>query len=154
MKLSKTVLSAGLGLGAVAVAALSSGAEAAKFQQYKNGVCGPVAVCTIDFGVVPAGKTLEISDASCYLRTTEDANFFAMQLLVMNGATTTSALTLGPFTRLFGQLAAPGDSVNVYQVNSPVYAFATAGQRFRGYAEIRGGQYRQFACHVSGQLTP
>jgi hypothetical protein len=150
--LAKTTLFAALSFGAIA--ALSSGAEAANFQKYLNGVCGPVAVCTIDFPVVPAGKTLEISDASCYLRTSDDANFYAMQILVMKGTTVASALTLGPFTRLFGQLASPSESVNVYQVNNPIFAFATAGQRFQAYTEIRGGQYKQFACHISGQLKP
>jgi hypothetical protein len=151
MKLSQIVLSAALGLGAIATA--SSGAEAAKFQRYLNGACGPVAACSIDFGPVPAGKTLEITDASCYLRTTSDANFYAMQLLVMRGATVTSALTMGPMTRFFSEVA-PGEFTNVYQMNNPVYIFANAGQRIAAYTEIRGGQYRQFACHISGQLTP
>lgn len=50
-----------LSLGAAVVV------HAKSFQQYLNGNC-PDKICTISFQKVPKGKTLTVSNVSCYLR--------------------------------------------------------------------------------------
>jgi hypothetical protein len=65
------------------VIALTGITQAANFQQYRNSTsCPSVSLCNIDFSVVPAGKTQEISNVSCYLRLEDGSAFlYAMQLL-------------------------------------------------------------------------
>jgi hypothetical protein len=126
---------------------LSSAAEAAPFQRYLNGVCNSL-VCTIDFPVVQAGKRLDITSSSCYLRATNDRDLLAMQLLVMEDTATRSAVTLNP--SLSESLVTSQETV--FSTNDSIFAFANAGQRFRAYAELKKGIFKQFACHISGQL--
>ncbi|HET6376220.1 MAG TPA: hypothetical protein VFF88_09235 [Methylocella sp.] len=136
-------------LGCLSVLPLSSAAEAAPFQQYKNGACSASSkICTIDFAVVPAGKRLDIIDASCYLRVSGAHELYAMQFLVMQGTATQSALTLQP--QYIDDVTMPFESV--YSANHSTIAFANAGQRLRAYVELSKGTYSQFACHISGQL--
>jgi hypothetical protein len=127
---------------------LSSAAEAAPFQQYRNAVCTASLICSIDFPVVQAGKRLEISNVSCYLRTSGTVEVFAMQFLVNEGATTKSALSLAP--SFVDTTGVPFESV--FSTNQSVFVFANAGQRLRAYVELKKGTFSQFACHISGQL--
>lgn len=143
---SITLILLGCGISAFQV----PDAQARPFQEYKNGNCSGEA-CVINFLLVPQGKRLTISNVSCYLRTADPAVLYAMKLLVViarNGAIRT-AVTLMPDST--DSLA----DAEVFSANETIYAFATAGQRFRATAEIReGGSFQQFACHISGQLTP
>ncbi|MCI0465489.1 MAG: hypothetical protein L0Y57_00535 [Beijerinckiaceae bacterium] len=130
----------------------SSAAEAAPFQQYKNGVCTTGPICTIDFAVVPSGKRLEITNASCYLRASVDLQLHAMQFLVLEGTAIRSALTLLP--KFVDDISLSVPVQTVYSANHSIFAFANAGQRFQAYVELKHGTYSQFACHISGQLRP
>jgi hypothetical protein len=134
-------------LGCLAWLPLSS-AEAVPFQQYRNGTCASALICTIDFPVLLANRRLDITNVSCYLRTSGNHEFKAMQLLVMQAAATRSALTLAP--SLVDLTSNPFEAV--YAANHPIVAYAGAGQRFQVYAELHRGTFSQFACHISGQL--
>jgi hypothetical protein len=125
----------------------SSTADAAPFQQYKNGVCGASLICTIDFPVVQAGQRLEITNASCYLRVSGTHELYAMQLFVAEGTNTRSALTLQPKNV---DVVSPFEAV--YSASHPIFAFANAGQRLRAFVELKKGTFSQLACHISGRL--
>jgi hypothetical protein len=71
-----------------------------------------------------------------------------MQLLVIQPGGLGSAPTLVP---------QPVDSISatsdlVLAANHTVSAFANPGNRFRAYAELKAGSFKQFACHISGEL--
>lgn len=133
----------GLGLSATA-------SQAAPYQKYLNGT-RPNPICNIDFPVVPAGKTLTITNVSCYIRQTNAADFYASQLLVIGtGGGITHAVTLNNNRTEF----ISGSNEEVRQSNDQILAFARAGQRFRAYVERRNGAFSQVACHISGELTP
>jgi hypothetical protein len=151
--LSRGALLAGAAAMAGLLAASSSPANAAPFQKYLNGSC-PNAQCIFDLAIVPAGKTLFINNASCYLRTDDAADFYALQLLVKNAADATiSAVTLGPINRQYAGNTATNTFI-VYQINNTISAFAPAGGKFQVFAERRDGAWLQVACHISGQLKP
>ena len=132
------------------VAACSGVAHAAPYQKYLNGSCGQL-VCSINFPVVPVGNRLEISNVSCYLRTQSDSGLYAAQLLVVAGANFPSAVTLVPY--LVDTVGAT-PSAQIWSANHSIFAFATAGQKFRAYVELLHGNIYQWACHISGQMVP
>jgi len=128
--------------------------EAALYQRYLNGACTDPTVCNINFPVVPAGKTLQITNVSCYWRVFGSPNvgIYAEQLLLIaaNGTTILSAVTLQP--ELVSTLVG---GRSVYSSNQTILAFAAAGQRFRAWSLLDGSTtHAQFACHISGQLLP
>ena len=147
-----------LGLGL----SLSSAAEAARFQKYLNATSCPDTIgpslCNISFAIVPAGKTLDITDVSCYLRM-EDSGasmLYAMQLLQISaGGGILNAVTLNPKITDSGTPTGQNFS-SIWASNDEIFAFATAGQRFRAVAQLgnTSGKITQFACHISGQLLP
>lgn len=146
--LSRSVLFALL--GCIAGFSLSSAAQAARFQQYLNGACAGL-VCKINFLVVPAGKVLDVTNFSCYLRVSDSSEIYALQLLVIGpGGGILNAVTAD---LNFVDLISSGTQY-VYQSNDTIFAFATAGQRFQAYAQLKAGTFSQFACHISGQLLP
>jgi hypothetical protein len=151
--LSRSVLFALL--GCVVGLSLSSAAQAARFQEYLSSpdACIHLDICTLNFSVVPAGKTLDVTNFSCYLRTLEGAEVYAVQLLqIKAGGDIGNAVTAD--LQLVNYITRPFRA-KVYQSNNTIFAFATAGQRFRAYAQLtRGGGFVQFACHISGQLLP
>jgi hypothetical protein len=61
-----------------------------------------------------------------------------------------NALTLQPVVET---PVATNPPERVWQVNNPIFMFAGAGQHIRAYAEIRGGGFSQFACHISGHIV-
>jgi hypothetical protein len=142
--------------GAFAVAAItcllwpsvSPAAEPLPYQLYKNGSCTAAKICSIDFPAVPAGRSLEISNVSCYLRVDGASVLNAMQFLLMEGAAVKSALTVEP--RLIGGSAATS---LVYAANHHVLMFVSAGRRLQAYADLTQGTYSQFACHISGRMA-
>jgi hypothetical protein len=127
---------------------VSSVAEAVPYQLYKNGNCSSL-VCNIDFPVVPANRRLEISNVSCYVRTSSDLELYAMQLLVMQGGVTRSAVTLAPVF-----LSSIGTTETVFSANHTIFAVGRTGQRFRAYTELKAGSFKQYACHISGEMLP
>ena len=137
-------------LGCAAFISLSSAAQAGRFQQYLNGACGGINVCTINFAAVPAGKTLDVSNFSCYLRVSGAADVYALQLLQIRAGGSIGNAVTADLHQVDTIVGPPAQ--RVYQSNDTVFAFATAGQRFRAYAELRAGTFSQFACHISGQL--
>ncbi|MCI0423751.1 MAG: hypothetical protein L0Y50_04395 [Beijerinckiaceae bacterium] len=138
-------------LGCCVGFSLSSAAQAASFQQYLTGTCAG-QVCNINFMVVPAGKTLNVTNFSCYLRVSSTADIYALQLLVAGPAGGIQNAVTASLQRVDFVGPAPGQ--DVFQSNDTIFAFATAGQRFRANAQIRNGTFSQFACHISGQLLP
>jgi hypothetical protein len=131
-------------------------AEAADYQVYRQGVCNGT-ICKVNFDLVPAGKKLRVTHASCYARvTTQPAfntgNLYAMQLLLLNSnggvahAQTLSASRDGEF---------PGNPgyTSVYQGHDTARMVAAATQRVQGYVQISEGRFDQVACHISGDLT-
>jgi hypothetical protein len=131
-------------------------AEAADYQVYRQGVCNGT-ICKVSFDLVPVGKKLRVTHASCYARVTTQPSFntgnlYAMQLLLLNSkggvahAQTLSASRNGEF---------PGNPgyTSVYQGHNGVRMVVAAGQRVQGYAQISEGRFDQVACHVSGDLT-
>lgn len=145
-QVKRLALAAGLTL---LVPAMAGAATSVPYQRYLNGSC-PGLICKISFPVVPAGKRLEITNTSCYLRleVNPDTDLLALQLLVLNSSgTITNAVTLPvdfqDSDEAFFALAA----------NEHIFVFAAAGQRLQAYAELKRGKYQQFACHISGQLV-
>lgn len=150
MIFSRAVLSAALLLGLSLT--LPGDAEAARYQKYLNGNC-PNTICTINFPIVPAGKTLVLTNVSCYVRLNgTDAELYAQQLLQVGaGGGVGVAVTLASG---FRQTIDALPNQVVLSSNHAIDVFATAGQRFQAYAEVRRGTFSQFACHISGQLLP
>ena len=140
-------------LGCFCWLSASSGAQAALYQRYQNGACASNLNCFITFPLIPAGKTLQVTNVSCYLRVIEITEIFAQQLLVIasNGTTIISAVTLEP--RIIDTFSG-SPSKTVYSANHTILAFATAGQRFRASSQLRYGNNDQFSCHISGHMTP
>jgi hypothetical protein len=141
-------------LGCSAALASSTAQAVTHFQQYKSNFCtGDDFVCTIDFNTVAANRTLEVTNVSCYVRVSSSANLFAVQLFQMGpSGNIGTAVTLSmPF-----MASVPG--FRIHQSNEQVLVRATAGQRFRVYAEQRSTASNSFidqlACHISGRLLP
>jgi hypothetical protein len=155
MKMKRLIAFTLLGLGL----SLSSAAEAARFQKYLNATsCPGSGLCNVDFANVPAGKTLDISNVSCYLRMEDSgaAGLYAMQLLQIGaGGGILNAVTLDPQITDSGTPTGQNFS-SIWAANHTIYAFATAGQHFRATAQLMNvsGRITQFACHISGQLLP
>lgn len=128
---------------------IAGAATSVPYQKYINGSC-PNLICNINFPVVPAGKRLEITSTSCYLRTSSTADFFGLQLLVV----TPSNVILNAVT-LPTRFADSSETYRHYTGASETFAFALGGQRFRAFAQLTSGAFLQFACHISGHLiTP
>jgi hypothetical protein len=139
--------------GSLIALSIASTANATKYQKYLNGQCDiDVHDCVINFPNVPAGKALDISNVSCYLRGPPPFGIYSMQLLqILRNGTIGNAVTLVP---AFIDSVGSGPTLEeVYSANHVIFAFATAGQHFQAVAQIRGLTPSQFACHISGQLT-
>ena len=135
----------------LALGAIIAPASAKPFQQYLNGVCG-ATLCTIDFAKVPAGKRLDVTNVSCYVRlrnVTGRPAIRAAQLLVIgaNPNNTLNAVTLVPHevSNLVSEI--------VFSADHPIAAFARSKQRFRAYVEINFGAFSQVACQISGDMV-
>jgi hypothetical protein len=125
-----------------------SSAQATPYQRYQNGACVGLT-CAIDFPKAPAGKRLVIQNASCYLRVSNSADIYALQLLILNNADTLiSAQTFTP--QFVDSITTPSE--RVYSGTHSIFAFANAGQRFQVYAELKAGSFSQLACHISGDM--
>ncbi len=129
----------------------SYGAFAAPYQQYKVGVCGTAATCTITFNPVPSGKTVELTNVSCFVSMSAGAGIKRLQLqqaLANNSTPISVALPPAPYLVAFGTPA----QADLGVVNLPVTLSATGGQKFRTRAEIVGGTFKEFSCHISGRI--
>lgn len=146
-------------LGCVLGLSLSSVAEASRFQKYLNATsCPGPGLCNIDFAKVPAGKTQDITNVSCYLRMEDSgaATLYAMQLLQISAAgVVLNAVTLTPEITDSGTPTGQNFS-SIWASNDEIFAFAEARQHFRAIAQLgnASGKITQFACHISGQLLP
>lgn len=131
---------------------MANAATSVPYQRSDIGNCGLVLTCTIDFPVVPAGKRLEITNTSCYVFTTFNSRFYALQLLVVTpGGVNLNAVT--PSAR-FTDLDFDSNYRH-YTANSKIFAFATGGQHFQAFAQLSAGTFRALVCHISGRLiTP
>ena len=139
---------------------LPSAAQAERYQQYLNGNCVRL-ICNIDFPVVAAGTTLEITSFSCYLRIS-GADVYALQLLQIN-ANASIGVAVSADLQYVDSISKEFSltSESVYQSNDTIFAFANGGQRFRAQARLKAGdfpgevaEFKQFACHISGQTVP
>lgn len=139
------------------VAGVASAAQAADYQQYRLATCANKA-CRVNFGVVPAGKTLHATRASCYIRMTNASGpivLNAMQILLIAKSGETAMAESMPM-RLMAQFTPAGSSAltNVYEDNESILIAATAGQHLQAFADVPSGDVSLMACHVSGTLTP
>jgi catabolite regulation protein CreA len=135
----------------VSIALASGAAMAAPYQQYKVGACGSSSTCTITFVAVPAGKTAELNNVSCYVSMTAGAGIKKLQLqqVLANSAVAVSVtLAPAPFLIAFGTSA----QADLEMVNTPVTLYATGGQKFRVRANLVSGTFKEFFCHVSGKI--
>ena len=147
-----------LALCVIGIVALANDVQATNFQQYKNATsCPSVSLCNIDFSVVPAGKTQEITNVSCYLRIEDGgALLYAMRLLqISSNGTINNAVTMQPLPLDAGNPTGQSAS-SVYTSNDTVFTFANATQHFRAFAQLgnSNGGISQFACSITGQLVP
>ncbi len=152
-----TALIAGLGtllLGA-------SAARAGDYQIYKDGVCFPNSQCGIDFANVPAGKTVTLSNFSCYVRYPSNNSLGAVQLVLVRNSdgSRAFALTAG--------VSYPNTSVNVgtgtnslvVMTNDTIKAVGHFGQHFKTYVQVQKdsdgsvGTVSQFSCSISGTIN-
>ena len=159
MSLGRKALALFAGMGAFV--SLSAAAQAADYQRYLNGTCAVNAVCNIDFPNVPAGKTLTVSNLSCYLRFIADRTIYGAQLLLVNNGTGAIAMAVTPSLYAQNGVATSGTTIeNVYVSNDTIKAVAVQGQHFRAYAEVHASStgavatVSQYACHISGTLLP
>jgi hypothetical protein len=129
-------------------------AEAAPYQQYKVGVCGTSATCTITFPNVPSGKTVELTNVSCYVGMGDLLGIRKIQLQQVsssNALGTAVSLIAAPYIIAAGR----PDQQSVGIVNTPVTLYAKGGEKFRIVATLpTGSRFREMSCHVSGKLTP
>ncbi len=132
--------------------ALATGpASASPYQQSKAGVCGSASSCTITFNAVPAGKTAELTNVSCYASYTFAADMKKMQLQQLSSGGTAGvsvALLAAPYLLGAGTAQAAGVST----VSGPVTLYATGGQKFRVRADLLSGSFKEFSCHISGKI--
>jgi hypothetical protein len=133
------------------VVASQSATAVTHFQQYRNGVCEREAgFCGIPFNTVPAGKTLEITNTSCYVRGDGPMNIYSLQLEQRGpSGNAGTAVTLVPF-----HIDTLSNGEEVFQSNDQVLVRATAGQHFYAHLQKRSGIVLQFACHISGRMLP
>ena len=101
---------------------------------------------------MPAGKRLDVTNVSCYVRlrnVTGRPAIRAAQLLVIgaNPNNTLNAVTLVPHevSNLVSEI--------VFSADHPIAAFARSQQRFRAYVEINFGAFSQVACQISGDMV-
>jgi len=136
-------------------------AQAAEYQRYQNGACAAGSICNIDFPNVPAGKVLTISNLSCYLRLPSTSDLYGAQLLLIQNSTgaVVFALTASLFRQNTVRISPTVDE-ETWVSNDAIRAVARPGQHFRAYAEARSSSsgaiatISQYACHISGTLTP
>jgi hypothetical protein len=144
-----------LALASIAVASTifaASPASAAPYQQYRIGACGTASTCNLVFTTVPAGKTAQLSNVSCYSRTAYGPELKKLQLQVLSssGAVLISvALTPAPY--ILGSSNLP-TAQSISAVNQPVTLYATGGQKFRVSAELTRGKFTELNCHISGKI--
>jgi hypothetical protein len=140
------------GLGAMSLCAFGSGVvSAAPYQQSKTGVCGSAATCQISFSAVPAGKTVELTNVSCYVSMSAGAGVKKLQVqqvLASNTAGVSATLVVAPMLVAFGT----SSQADLGMVNAPITLFATGGQKFRARVDVVGGTIKEFACHVAGKI--
>ena len=140
-------------------------AQAEVYQKYLSRNCNEVFLvgCILGFPSVPAGKTLTITNLSCYLRTSAKASIYGAQLWVSEGTADNVLFAMTPSLQFLNKVASNPANVtigNVYVSNDTILAVAKAGQFFVAYADARNlttGEIvniPQYACHISGQITP
>lgn len=140
-------------------------AEAAVYQVYKDSFrddanCPSNAECGINYDRVKAGKTLKITNVSCYLRHAESVGLAALQLVVQNndsGNTRDYALT--PNLQLQTKVAMSDGNQFVWAADDIVNVTVKAGQRIRIYAQVRKGSdgslgsVLQLSCGIAGKIN-
>lgn len=148
--------------GVVGLAALSltpNAAFAADYQVYKDASCSPNSICVIDYDNIPAGKTLKLTNLSCYLATSDAFGLAAAQLVLMRNKSGRRVMAITPnfFFQSLVQTG-PNSKSNIFAVNDTIKISGSPGQHFRVYAQVhRGsdgsiGTVQQLSCHISGTL--
>lgn len=137
---------------------MNGSSQAADYQRYQNGACAAASLCNINYPVVPAGRTLRLSNLSCYLRFSNLSRIYGAQLLLLN-ASGVVIMAVTPRLAQQGQITVGNNVELAFASNDNIKVVATAGQRFRAYVDIRVnsggaiGTVSQYACHISGDLT-
>jgi hypothetical protein len=144
-----------LTLASIAVASTilaASPASSAPYQQYRIGACGTASTCNLVFTTVPAGKTAQIENVSCYGRTAYGPELKKLQLQVLSssGAVLVS-VALPPAPYILGS-SNPSTAQTLSVLNQPVTLYATGGQKFRVSAELTKGRFAELNCHISGKI--
>jgi hypothetical protein len=140
------------GLALAGMVALGHGSStAAPYQQSKTGACGASSTCQIVFPAVPAGKTVELTNVSCYVSMSAGAGIKKLQLqqvFANNTAGVSATLVVAPMLVAFGTSA----QADIGMTNAPVTLYATGGQKFRARADLVGGTFKEFSCHIAGRI--
>jgi hypothetical protein len=131
---------------------LSCAADAAPFQRYESVDCGQATTyCTMTLAFVPAGKRMEIDNASCYLRMSGDHEIASMVLMLSKEKQFRHELFLAP-ERDVGRAPSQGEKTTIYSANHSIVAFADGGEQLEAAVQYGAGVAGQFACHISGRL--
>jgi len=148
----------GAALAGWLVVSMCGNAQAADYQKYQNGACVAGSLCNINFPVVPAGKTLRLSNLSCYLRFNVVNDLYGAQLLLLNASGGVIMAVTPQFAKL-GTVTVNANSEYVLVSNETIRVMSVAGQRFRAFVEVRNcvsgtaGTVSQYACHISGDVS-
>ena len=144
------------GLGALFL--VPATAEAAFFQEYIDGNCSANAGCNVDFPVVPAGKTLTVTNASCYLRFPTSGSLLAAQYVIFNVTSGKRIVAITQAMHSQSVVKTAVGSESVYVSDDQILALGKPGQRFRAYALVNKdsdgspGTISQLSCHITGTL--
>jgi len=133
--------------------------QAADYQRYQKGECANNAVCNIDFPDVAAGKTLKLSNLSCYLRLFSNTEIEAAELLLINNSNGNTVLAVTPSLEFQSSPRVGQNSIQgVFVSNDTIRAVGKEGQHFRAYAKVRNSStgnvatVAKYNCLISGSL--
>jgi hypothetical protein len=144
-----TITSKAVVLGGLFVASWSGTAEAAHYAKTVNMMCPSSQYCEATFPVVPAGKTLTISFASCYVMVSPGFNMSISAIGVSPLAPSTSFDAAR--AKHFLAWTANTGATFVGTMSQPVDVTITAGKAPAIYAGA-SGTTRAGTCAISGSL--
>ncbi len=137
---------------------VSTTAQAADYHVYRSINCG-ANPCYISFPFPSPGKTLTLKNFSCYLRMPQSSDLYGAQLLRHSFGFPLVAITPSLYKQNTVRTSATVLE-DVFVSNDTIHAVVSGYDYFQAYAEARNGStgavgtISQFACHISGTLTP
>ena len=135
--------------GALVGASAVQPAFASNFQQFRFNTCSESGLCSVDFGVVPVGKRLEVASESCFLFSSA-APILVMDFVVLNA-------NGAPTIHDYGVPVATGQNVGgsfIAAVNNQTFYVVAGGRKIRAVMTAGDASNLELDCKIAGQLLP